>query len=403
MIAKIKKSAANGSVYAPASKSMAHRLLICAALSKGESIVRRVTFSSDILATLDCLEEMGASYEINGDTVKIKGLDSVIMSEEKNFYCRESGSTLRFFIPLLLLSDKKQTFRGEGRLMKRPLDVYETICKERGLLFEKGDTLKICGKLEAGDFFVRGDISSQFITGLLYALSVMEKDSRIHILPPFESASYINMTLLAMKKFGVSVQAEDELALFVRGGQKYTACDITVEGDYSGSAFLDAFNLLGGCVETKGLDPDSLQGDMIYKKYFTLLSYGSPKLDVSDCPDLAPILMTLAAALHGAKFIGTKRLKIKESDRGVVMAKELSKFGADIEVGENEIVVHKARLHTPSELLLGHNDHRIVMALAVLSSVFGGEISDAQAVSKSFPEFFDVIKNLGVEVTLYDN
>lgn len=403
MIAKIKKSTANGSVYAPTSKSMAHRLLICAALSKGESVIRRVTFSQDILATLDCIEKMGASYEINGDTVKISGINCVYMSEEKNFFCRESGSTLRFFVPLLLLSDKKQTFHGEGRLMQRPMEVYEKICKERGLLFEKGDTLEVCGKLEAGDFAVPGDISSQFITGLLYALSMMEKDSRIHILPPFESASYINMTLSAMKSFGVEVKKEDELTLFVKGGQKYTPRDITVEGDYSGSAFLDAFNLLGGNVETKGLDPNSLQGDMIYKKYFSLLSDGSPELDVSDCPDLAPILMTLAAALHGAKFVGTRRLKIKESDRGVVMAKELSKFGAAIEVGENEIIVHKSGLHTPSELLSGHNDHRIVMSLAVLSSVYGGEISDAQAVSKSFPEFFDVIKNLGVEVTLYDN
>lgn len=403
MIAEINKSTANGSVYAPTSKSMAHRLLICAALSKGESVVKGITFSQDILATLDCLKTMGASFEINNDTVRINGLDSVLMTAEKEFFCRESGSTLRFFVPLLLLSDKKQTFHGEGRLMSRPMEVYETICRQNGLLFEQGEVLTVCGKLEAGDFCVKGNISSQFITGLLFALSCLPNDSRLHILPPFESASYVNMTLSAMEEFGIEISVEDDLTLFIKGGQKYKNRVITVEGDYSGSAFLDAFNLLGGKVETKGLNENSLQGDMIYKKYFTLLDYGSPILDVSDCPDLAPVLMTLAAARNGAKFTGTRRLKIKESDRGVVMAQELSKFGSDIEVFENEIVVHKSKLHPPKELLCGHNDHRIVMSLAVLCSVYGGKIDDAQAIAKSFPNFFETIKQLGVEVKLYDD
>lgn len=403
MIAEIKKSFLSGCVAAPASKSMSHRLLICAALADGVSTVSSVTFSQDILATLDCLKTMGADFEINGDKVKIKGMADVRQKSEKEFFCRESGSTLRFFVPLLLLSDKKQNFHGEGRLMQRPMQVYEDICKERGLFFTFGETLTVCGELKGGDFTVRGDISSQFITGLLFALSCCKESSRISILPPLESRSYINMTVSSMKTFGVHVVWEDSLTLYIKGSQKYTARDVRSEGDYSGSAFLDAFNFIGGGVEVSGLNEDSLQGDKIYKEYYKLLEDGSPKLDVSDCPDLAPILMTLAAAKHGARFIGTRRLKIKESDRGVVMAQELSKFGAKIEVGENEIIVHKAELHGPQELLCGHNDHRIVMSLAVLCTLYGGKIDDAEAVAKSFPDFFEKIKALGAEVELYDN
>lgn len=287
--------------------------------------------------------------------------------------------------------------------MQRPMQVYQEICEEKGLLFESGETLRIKGRLTGGEFFVKGNISSQFITGLLFALVLADNDSIIHILPPIESRSYINMTIDAMNTFGVKVTWADDSTLSIKGRQSYVPQSLTVEGDYSGSAFLDAFNLLGGNVEVSGMNENSLQGDRIYKKYFSLLDSDYAVVDVSDCPDLAPILMTLAAARNGAKLIGTKRLKIKESDRGVVMAQELSKFGAEIDVFENEITVRKAKLRKPNELLHGHNDHRIVMSLAVLASVYGGVIDDAQAVEKSFPDFFEKIKNLGVEVETYDD
>ncbi|MCM1544354.1 MAG: 3-phosphoshikimate 1-carboxyvinyltransferase [Ruminococcus sp.] len=403
MIAKIKRSTAKGKVSAPTSKSVAHRMLICAALANGESQIHGVTFSQDIYATLDCIEAMGAKVEHNDDTVKINGLASSVMHEEKHFFCRESGSTLRFFVPILLLSSVKQSFSGAGRLMQRPMQVYEDICRERGLLFEQSETLTVKGKLTSGDFSVKGNISSQFITGLLFALSLADGISRIHIIPPLESRSYINMTIDAMKVFGVSVEWEDDFTLLIKGNQRYIAQSLTVEGDFSGSAFLDAFNVLGGEVEVTGMNENSLQGDKIYRQYFKLLADGTPTLDVSDCPDLAPILMTVAAAKNGAKLIGTKRLKIKESDRGVVMAQELSKFGAKIDVYENEIVVHDVSLQAPTSLLHGHNDHRIVMSLAVLSSLFGGEIDEAEAVTKSFPDFFEKIKTLGVEVEINDD
>ena len=403
MIAEIKKSYLSGEVYVPASKSMAHRLLICAGLSNGTSIIKKVTFSEDILATLDCLSVMGAEYKINENTVKIKGVGNIIQDGEKEFDCRESGSTLRFFIPLLLLSDKNQTFRGKGRLMERPQSVYEDICKEKGLRFDFADNkITVCGKLTGGHYYVRGDISSQFITGLLFALSKCENDSFIHITTPLESRSYIDMTFYALSLFSVSCSFIDENTICVKGNQDYIFRDITVEGDYSASAFLEALNHLGGKIIIKGLNEKSFQGDRVYKDYFKLLSDSSPTLDVSDCPDLAPILMTLAAAKNGAVLTGTKRLKIKESDRGAVMASELSKFGANIEVYENEIVIRPSELYKPTDILYGHNDHRVVMSLAVLSTVYGGRITDAEAVRKSYPGFFETLSALGTEVLLYD-
>lgn len=403
MIAEIKKSYLSGEAYVPASKSMAHRLLICAGLSNGTSIIKKVTFSEDILATLDCLSVMGAEYKINENTVKIKGVGNIIQDGEKEFDCRESGSTLRFFIPLLLLSDKNQTFRGKGRLMERPQSVYEDICKEKGLRFDFADNkITVCGKLTGGHYYVRGDISSQFITGLLFALSKCENDSFIHITTPLESRSYLDMTFYALSLFSVSCSFIDENTICVKGNQDYISRDITVEGDYSASAFLEALNYLGGKIIINGLNEKSFQGDRVYKDYFKLLSDSSPTLDVSDCPDLAPILMTLAAAKNGAVLTGTKRLKIKESDRGAVMASELSKFGANIEVYENEIVIRPSELYKPTDILYGHNDHRVVMSLAVLSTVYGGRITDAEAVRKSYPGFFETLSALGTEVLLYD-
>ena len=403
MIAEIKKSYLSGEAYVPASKSMAHRLLICAGLSNGTSIIKKVTFSEDILATLDCLSVMGAEYKINENTVKIKGVGNIIQDGEKEFDCRESGSTLRFFIPLMLLSDKNQTFRGKGRLMERPQSVYEDICKEKGLRFDFADNkITVCGKLTGGHYYVRGDISSQFITGLLFALSKCENDSFIHITTPLESRSYIDMTFYALSLFSVSCSFIDENTICVKGNQDYIFRDITVEGDYSASAFLEALNYLGGKIIINGLNEKSFQGDRVYKDYFKLLSDSSPTLDVSDCPDLAPILMTLAAAKNGAVLTGTKRLKIKESDRGAVMASELSKFGANIEVYENEIVIRPSELYKPTDILYGHNDHRVVMSLAVLSTVYGGRITDAEAVRKSYPGFFETLSALGTEVLLYD-
>ncbi len=405
MNVKISPSVLRGKIKAPASKSMAHRLLICAGLSEGTSEIENVAYSEDILATLGCLSQLGAEIQQRESSVIIKGVSPLSVSEGREFNCRESGSTLRFFIPLALLTENEHTFTGYGRLMERPMEVYEKLTNKKGepFLRRKDGKIYTKGILSSGEYILRGDISSQFITGLLLALSLCEGDSRVVLTNTVESRSYINMTIEAMGFFGVRVEWENERTLFVKGSQSYQARNFTVEGDYSNAAFLEAFNALGGEIIIEGLRENSLQGDRVYLDYFPLLKSGTPELDISDCPDLAPILMTMAAYFNGCVLKGTRRLKIKESDRGVVMMQELSKFGADISVGENEIHIRKAPLHKPAEILDGHNDHRVVMSLAVLSSAYGGEISGADAVAKSYPDFFKQTQSLLLEAEINDS
>jgi len=403
MKATITPSVLKGEIKAPPSKSMAHRLLISAGLSEGESVISSVAYSEDILATLDCLRVMGADIKEDKDTVTIKGA-SPFINEERVFSARESGSTLRFFVPILLLSEKMQTFKGYGRLMERPMSVYSEICREKGLYFsQENGTLKCRGRLEGGNFTVKGDISSQFISGLLFALPLSSENSTIELIPPVESVDYINMTIAAMKSFGVEIKWQNETTLFVKGNQKYQSRNLSVEGDYSNAAFIESFNLFGGEVKTTGLNENSLQGDKVYREYFKKLNEGTPTLDVRNCPDLAPILMTVASMKNGAVLTGTRRLKIKESDRAEVMKKELSEFGAKITVKENEVIIEKTDLHPPKETLYAHNDHRVAMSLSVIASLYGGTIEGAECVKKSYPDFFEQMKKLGLEVKLSDD
>lgn len=404
MRALVNKSTAKGSVVAPPSKSMAHRMLIGAGLSSGTSVIKGISESEDMKATLDCLRALGAECKISGDTVEVKGADLRKLPENPHLKCRESGSTLRFFIPLCLMSGETQvTLTGSKYLFSRPLNVYEEICSKQGIEYkQEGASLKLFGKLQSDNFRIKGNISSQFITGLLFVLPLLNEDSTITLIPPVESLSYINLTIEALKAFGVEIKWQDEKTLYIKGNQEYKAVDATVEGDYSNAAFFEALNTLGGEVEVKGLLDESLQGDRVYKKHFPQLSKGTPTINISDCPDLGPVLFAVAAALHGGVFTGTKRLRLKECDRAEAMAQELKKFGVAVTVREDSVVVYPHDFHAPDEILSGHNDHRIVMALTVLSTLTGGEIEGAEAVRKSMPDFFEKIKSVGVEVTQYD-
>ncbi len=403
MRARFNPSTARGSVAAPPSKSMAHRMLLCAGLSRDGCRVTGISASQDMLATLDCLASLGVSYERSGESVFLTGGD-VFSSPKGIVSCRESGSTLRFFIPLFLLGTQEVTLTGHGRLMERPMEVYAELCRERGLKFEQdGALLRLCGPLKSGTFRLRGDVSSQFVTGLLYALPLLEGESRLELIPPVESRPYIEMTRQAQKIFGVESVWEDENTLVIPGAQRYRATDCTVEGDWSNAAFLDGFSPLGGAVTVTGLDEESLQGDKIYREYYKALASGCPTLDISQCPDLGPVLMALAAAKHGATLTGTRRLRIKESDRGAAMARELRKLGVSCRVEEDTIFVPGGQMKAPTEPLCGHNDHRVVMALGLLLSRLGGTIEGAEAVSKSFPNFFEAIKSLGIEVETYED
>jgi 3-phosphoshikimate 1-carboxyvinyltransferase len=200
--------------------------------------------------------------------------------------------------------------------------------------------------------------------------------------------------------FGVTVTWLDDRTLFIKGNQQYHASEVSVEGDYSNAAFFAALRLFGNDVDITGLSPSSSQGDKAYIKFFEMLSKGTPTIHIGDCPDLGPILMAIAAAKNGAVFTGTKRLKIKESDRGTVMAEELAKFGVSVTVHEDSIVVYPLQFHAPNETLHGHNDHRIVMALSTLLLLTGGTIEGAEAVKKSLPEYFDLVQSLGANITI---
>lgn len=393
---------ANGIVWAPPSKSMAHRVLICAGLSAGESIINHIELSEDIQATLGILEALGATYKVQERRVIINGIGQKKSQIERELDSKESGSTLRFFIPIVLAKGQEGHFTGAKRLFERPLGIYENLCKEQGIIFQKGEEgLFVKGKLEARKYQIPGDVSSQFITGLLFALPLLEADSILEVLPPVESKPYIDMTLEALKMFGIKIQRDGNV-FRIPGNQAYQKSNATVEGDYSNAAFLEAFNLLGGDVKVEGLREESLQGDKIYRQYYEELQTEMPVIDLAECPDLGPILMGMAAAKHGARFVGTRRLKMKESDRGTVMARELQKFGIRAQVEENEIIVYDGELKPPSETLCGHNDHRIVMTLATICTVTGGMIEGAEAVKKSFPSYFDVISDLGVQIARED-
>ena len=395
----ITPSKARGTVQAPPSKSMAHRMLMGAALADGISIVNNVDLSEDIKATLGMLKALGGEYEIQEHAVKMKGVGGKKLTTDVVLDSKESGSTLRFFIPLVLTGGGCAEFTGAKRLFERPLGIYEEICQAQGILFEKGETgLKVKGQLQATHYKVKGNISSQFITGLLFALPLLDGDSVLEVLPPIESKAYIDMTLEALENFGITIRQEENI-FYIAGNQVYKAKNVLVEGDYSNAAFLDAFNLIGGNVYVEGLRADSLQGDQIYKKYYDIMKDENQTMDISECPDLGPILMGMAAAGHGAHFTGTKRLKIKESDRGSVMAEELAKFGIKVDVMENEIIVYPGTLRKPQEVLSSHNDHRIAMTLTTLCTITGGEIDGAESVKKSFPNYYDVIEGLGIQVT----
>ena len=396
---KIMPSKASGKIQAPPSKSMAHRLLICAAMADGVSRIRGVSRCEDVSATVDCLMSLGIKTVREENDIIVYGKNFCSVTPTSPLLCRESGSTLRFLIPPALLSGKTTLFYGAAGLMARPMGVYEKLCADKGLTFiSDGGSIAVKGPLTSGEYELVGNVSSQFISGLLFALPVVLGDSKIHIVTPIESRSYIDMTIEALRLFGVEVVWSDEHTLYIKGSQKYMPTDVAVEGDYSGAAFIDSLNLFGSQVSVEGLNPESIQGDRIYKKYFDMLSSGVPTLHIGDCPDLGPILFAVAAAKCGGVFSGTKRLKIKESDRAGAMAEELKKFGVSVTVYEDSVVVYPVSFHAPDATLFGHNDHRIVMALSVLLTLTGGTIDGAEAISKSYPEFFSHLTSIGIEV-----
>lgn len=407
----------SGVLAAPPSKSMAHRAVLCAALADGESRLTGLAHSQDIDATLGAAAALGAQVEAGESWARIAGA-APLQAPAAPVDCCESGSTLRFLIPLAALTGRPVAFTGRGRLMQRPQSVYQELFASQGLRFEQeGDTLTVAGPLRPGCFSLAGDVSSQFISGLLFALPLLDGDSRLCLKPPVESRSYIEMTRAAQSRFGVASAWLDEYTLAVPGGQAYRPRDMAIEGDWSQAAFPAALGVLAGDVTVTGLEPGTLQGDAVILDIlrrcggraeavpggvrFQKSALHGTKIDLADCPDLGPILMALGLLCEGETLItNAGRLRLKESDRIAAMEQELRKLGGRIESDGGTVTVRRSALHAPAGPLWGHNDHRVVMSLTVLAAAAGlpVQIDGAEAVAKSWPGFFAAVRQLGVEV-----
>ena len=393
----ISKSTANGTIKAQPSKSYSHRLLIASALSNEECTINNVVISHDIQATIGCLFALGYEVDIEDNFVRIYK-EKLKSSDEIELYCGESGSTLRFFIPIACTTGKKLIFEGDERLIERGIGPYEEIFKQQGIKYEiQKRKIIIEGKLKSGTFNLVGNISSQFISGLLFALPLLEGKSEIVLTTKLESKYYVDITLDVLRQAGINITVEDNKYI-IDGNGKYNGGTYTVEGDYSNAAFIDSFNYLNGSVKIEGLNENSKQGDKIYKELFKKLNEKYQTIDVSNCIDLGPILFVFAGVKHGAHFTNVARLRIKESNRIRDIKEELIKCGIEVVETENDVYIYNQNLHAPTEELYGHNDHRIVMALSVLLTVLGGTISGTEAVKKSYPSFFFDLEDLGIEV-----
>ncbi len=399
MKVKILPSKTSGEVSAPPSKSFAHRYLIGSVLSRGKCVIKNIADSDDISATLSCIERLGGSVTKDGNTV------TVIPTNEKQienavFDCKESGSTLRFFIPVVLATGAKNcTFLGSERLLARGIKEYEKLFENSDVTIKSDEkSIEISGKLTAGNYEISGEVSSQYTTGMLFALSVLDGKSTLKITGNAESRAYVDMTIKVLKDFGADIAEPEKNFFEINGKGRLSPGEFTVEGDWSNAAFLIALSRLLGTISVSGLNENSVQGDRFSSVAFDALDGENAEIDLKDCPDLAPILFAYAAYKNGGKFINTRRLRVKESDRANVMAEELKKFGANVKVYENSVEIEKTQLKPPIVPLCGHNDHRIVMALSVLAAVFGAEIDGAEAINKSYPDFFRVIKKAGVNV-----
>lgn len=390
----------SGTVAVPASKSMAHRAIICAALAGGGSCIRNVSFSKDIDATLSVMEAFGASYRISENTIAIDGIRKPKPTAKAD--CCESGSTLRFLIPVAATLGAETTFLGQGRLPQRPITPYLRELSGKGVTFDYRNTMPftVKGQLHSGVFKLEGDISSQFVTGLLLALPLLEGNSEIRMTSPLQSKPYADMTIDCMRRFGVQVQETAE-GYRIPGGQRYKPQDFTVEGDFSQAAFFYAANALGNDVTLLNVPEASVQGDRkvveILREMWAAEKGTMFTIDASDIPDLVPILSVAASfAPCTTRITGAERLRIKESDRLETTADLLNTLGGNVTVHPDGLEIHPVTvLHGGTVDSAG--DHRIAMCAAIASTraTEPVTIKGAECVEKSYPAFFGDFQKLG--------
>lgn len=410
----------NGTVNVPPSKSDVHRAIICAAMANGVSRISPVALSNDIKATIGCIKALGADAVLENNVLTVDGTN-MYKNKTALLDCGESGSTLRFFIPIAAVGNINATFVGKGKLPQRPIGIFTealpkagTVCKTEG-----GLPLEIKGQLKSGIFEIPGNVSSQFITGLLLALPILEGDNEIVLTSPLESVGYIAMTIRTMKQFGVNIQATEK-GWHIKGGQSYKTCDYTTDGDWSQAAFFMVLGAVSGKVTVKGVAKDSTQGD---KKCAEILARFGAKvtqldnevtvekrelkaitIDASQIPDLVPVLSVCAAFAKGTtKIINAERLRIKECDRLKATAELLNNLGGKVkELSDGLEITGVSSLKGGN--VNGYNDHRIVMSAAVCAARSDEDITAtfAMSINKSYPDFYIDYNSIGGKANVLD-
>ena len=391
-------SRVSGKVQVPPSKSCAIRHILASCLAGGESTVRNIGCSDDIKAAVSCMNALGAEITVSEGDALIKGHAALPISAAKDINTGDSATLLRFLIPLCMNGTGVHKFSLSPQLKARPLSVYSELFSGEGFTFAReGNILSVGGSLRPGRFVFPGNISSQFAGGLMFALPRLDGDSELIMTGECGSEGYIDLTSAILFEHGVSAERHGN-RIYIRGGQTLRGGDFTVEGDFSAGAMLEALNYTGNNVELEGLPKKSLQPDAVCRELFEKIKAGGAEINIDACPDLAPILMTVAAVFGGATLTGTGRLAYKESDRAHTVAAELRKFGADIRVEPDRVTVNDSSLHAPGEVCLSHGDHRVAMALTPLLLRHGGSLDGAEAVSKSFPSFFGLLAGIGADI-----
>jgi 3-phosphoshikimate 1-carboxyvinyltransferase len=415
----IKPSVLRGTVIPPPSKSLSHRAIICASLCSGNEIshIDNVILSDDIKATIDAMRQLRAEIEIieNDDKtycLNVRGNRGRVEYAEIN--CNESGSTLRFLIPVALMLADRCKFSGKGKLIERPLDIFYKIFDEDTIEYENDSgklPLTVSGKLRGGHYNISGRISSQFISGLLMALPLINRDSVISVTDNMESAAYVDLTLQMLKKFNIETDNKDYKEYKISGNSKYEASSCRIEADYSQAAFYLVANALGNDVECLGLNEDSLQGDKeiinIIERFKNFENSDSTNcsgskeivIDASQIPDLIPIISVLAALQKGKNthIVNAQRLRVKESDRLKAVATEMNKIGAEIEELEYGLLIKGKSVLRGDAYVNSWNDHRIAMSLAIAATKCNNDIilEGYQSVNKSYPAFWNDYISLG--------
>lgn len=412
----------SGKIRAISSKSHAHRVLICSALCNEPTKVYCNVLSKDISATIECLKSMGAKISVNGDEILVTPNE---FNRKADIDCGESGSTLRFLLPLVSALGIDTTVSGHGRLPERPLSPLKEEMEKKGVTFETGSKypLHLTGTLKSGEYELKGNVSSQFISGLLFALPLLNGDSKIHLIPPVESKSYIDITVDTLRDFGIEIE-ETENTYIIKGNQKYISPkEITIDGDWSNASFfLCAGAVSKDGITVTGLDINSTQGDRkildVLKRMGADIVINGTEITVkknklmgtmvngADIPDAVPVISVLGAMCDKGvtHIVNASRLRLKESDRIATTESMLSKVGAAVSETDDGLVIW-----SENELIGGRvdgaNDHRIVMSAAVISSLCAlpVDIVGAEAVEKSYPHFFEDFNSLGGKADVINN